>query len=40
MFGFFKNELLEVIEWKQEDKDVLVWKFPDKESDIKDSAPS
>lgn len=35
MFGFFKNELLEVIEWKENSKDVLIWKFPDKESDIK-----
>lgn len=35
MFGFFKNELLEVIEWKEHSKDVLIWKFPDKESDIK-----
>lgn len=35
MFGFFKNELLEVIEWKEHSKDVLIWKFPDKDSDIK-----
>lgn len=35
MFGFFKNELLEVIEWKEDNKDVLIWKFPDKDSAIK-----
>jgi len=35
MFGFFKNQLLEVIEWKEEGKETVLWKFPDKESDIK-----
>jgi len=35
MFGFFKNELLEVIEWKEDNKDILIWKFPDKDSAIK-----
>ncbi len=35
MFGFFKSELVEVIEWKEQSKDVLVWKFPDKDSNIK-----
>lgn len=35
MFGFFKNELLEVIEWKEEGKDIVIWKFPDAQSDIK-----
>lgn len=35
MFGFLKNELLEVIEWKEEGKDVVIWKFPDEQSDIK-----
>ena len=35
MFGFFKNELIEIIEWKERGKDTIVWKFPDKESDIK-----
>lgn len=35
MFGFFKNELLEVIEWKEDNKDTLIWKFPDKDSAIK-----
>ncbi len=35
MFGFFKNELLEVIEWKEQGKDTVLWKFPDKDSAIK-----
>ena len=35
MFGFIKNELLEVIEWKEDSNDVVLWKFPDKESNIK-----
>ncbi|BDS13373.1 SPFH domain-containing protein [Aureispira anguillae] len=35
MFGFFKNELLEVIEWKEDGKDTLIWKFPDKDASIK-----
>lgn len=35
MFGFFKNELVEVIEWKEFDKDTVIWKFPDSDSDIK-----
>lgn len=35
MFGFFKNELVEVIEWKENDKDTLIWKFPDKDASIK-----
>lgn len=35
MFGFIKNELLEVIEWKEESNDMILWKFPDKESNIK-----
>jgi len=35
MFGFFKNELLEVIEWKEQGKDTVLWKFPDQDSAIK-----
>jgi membrane protease subunit (stomatin/prohibitin family) len=35
MFGFFKNELLEVIEWKEQHKETVLWKFPDKDSAIK-----
>ncbi|MCH2021039.1 MAG: SPFH domain-containing protein [Saprospiraceae bacterium] len=35
MFGFLKNELLEVIEWREEGKDTVLWKFPDKDCSIK-----
>lgn len=35
MFGFIKNELIEVIEWKEDSNDVVLWRFPDKESNIK-----
>ena len=35
MFGFFKSQQIEVIEWKETEKDVILWKFPDPGSDIK-----
>jgi membrane protease subunit (stomatin/prohibitin family) len=35
MFGFLKNEMLEVLEWKETSNDVVLWKFPDKDSNIK-----
>lgn len=35
MFGFLKNELLEVIEWKETNKDTVIWKFPDRDAAIK-----
>lgn len=35
MFGFLRNELLEVIEWREYDKDMVIWKFPDKDANIK-----
>lgn len=35
MFGFLKNELIEVIEWRENDKRTIVWKFPDKDANIK-----
>jgi membrane protease subunit (stomatin/prohibitin family) len=35
MLGFFKNELIEVIEWKEDNDDLVIWKFPDKDSNIK-----
>ena len=35
MFGFLKNELLEVIEWRENNKDTVIWKFPDKDASIK-----
>lgn len=35
MFGFLKNELIEVIEWQETDKRTILWKFPDKDANIK-----
>ena len=35
MFGFLKNEMLEVLEWKEDSNDVVLYKFPDKDSNIK-----
>lgn len=35
MFGFLKNELLEVIEWRETNKDTVIWKFPDQDAAIK-----
>lgn len=35
MFGFLKNELIEVIEWRENDKRTIIWKFPDKDANIK-----
>lgn len=35
MFGFLKSQLLEVIEWKEEEKDVVMWKFPNPGKEIK-----
>jgi membrane protease subunit (stomatin/prohibitin family) len=35
MFGFIRNELIEVIEWKEESNDIVLWKFPSKNSNIK-----
>lgn len=35
MFGFLKNELIEVIEWRESDKRTIIWKFPDQDANIK-----
>ena len=35
MFSFIKNELIEVIEWKEESNDIVLWKFPNEKSNIK-----
>lgn len=35
MFGFIRNELIDVIEWKEDSNDVVLWKFPSKNSNIK-----
>jgi membrane protease subunit (stomatin/prohibitin family) len=35
ILNFLKNELLEVIEWVDETRDTVIWKFPDEQKDIK-----
>ena len=35
ILNFLKNELLEVIEWVDETRDTVIWKFPDAQKDIK-----
>lgn len=35
LFDFFRGEFIEVIDWVEQDKDTLLWKFPDKDANIK-----
>ena len=35
LFDFFKGEFIEVIDWVEQDKDTMLWKFPDKDANIK-----
>lgn len=35
LFDFIRDEFLEVIEYVEDDKDVVLWKFPDKDREIK-----
>jgi len=35
LFDFIKNEFIEVIDWVENDPDVILWKFPDKDANIK-----
>jgi membrane protease subunit (stomatin/prohibitin family) len=35
LFDFFKDEFIEVIDWVEQDKDVVLYKFPDKDANIK-----
>ncbi len=35
LFNFIKDELIEVIDWVESGGDVIVWKFPDKDCNIK-----
>ncbi len=32
---FFMEEFVEVIEWREEDRDTILWKFPDRDANIK-----
>jgi membrane protease subunit (stomatin/prohibitin family) len=35
LFNFIRDEFLEVIEYIEDDKNVILWKFPDKDKEIK-----
>lgn len=38
LFDFIKNELIEVIDWVDTSNDTLIWKFQDKQNNIKNGA--
>ncbi len=38
LFDFIKNELIEVIDWVESDNETVLWKFPDKDNNIKNGA--
>lgn len=38
LFGFIKNELLEIIEFNDDSRDTLSWRFPDEDKAIKNGA--
>ena len=38
LFGFIKNELLEIIEFNDDSRDTLAWRFPDEDKAIKNGA--
>ncbi|MEO1516192.1 MAG: SPFH domain-containing protein [Bacteroidota bacterium] len=35
LFDFIRGELVEVIDWVEQSKDIVLWKFPDKDANIK-----
>ncbi|MEM1219625.1 MAG: SPFH domain-containing protein [Bacteroidota bacterium] len=35
LFDFIKGEFIEVIDWVEQDQDTMMWKFPDKDANIK-----
>lgn len=35
LFDFIKGEFIEVIDWQESDKDTMLWRFPDKDANIK-----
>jgi membrane protease subunit (stomatin/prohibitin family) len=35
LFRFIRNELVDVIDWVEQDKDVIMWKFPHNNNNIK-----
>jgi excisionase family DNA binding protein len=38
IFGFIKGELLEIIEFNDDSRDTLAWRFPDEDKNIKNGA--
>lgn len=38
LFDFIKGELIEVIDWVESDNETILWKFPDKDCNIKNGA--
>ncbi len=38
LFDFIKNELIEIIDWVDDSSDTVIWKFPDRENNIKYNA--
>lgn len=38
IFDFIRGELIEIIDWVEKDKEVVMWKFPDKDANIKNGA--
>ncbi len=38
LFDFIKNELIEIIDWVDDSNDTVIWKFPDRENNIKHGA--
>ncbi|MCB0619511.1 MAG: SPFH domain-containing protein [Saprospiraceae bacterium] len=35
LFDFIKGEFIEVIDWVEKDRDTVLWKFPDRDANIK-----
>lgn len=38
LFDFIRGELIEVIDWQEASKDIMMWKFPDRDANIKNGA--
>ena len=36
--GFFRNQLIDVIEWIDETRDTMAWRFPRGDNEIKNGA--
>ena len=36
--SFFRRELIEIIEWTDDSRDTLSWRFPDEDKAIKNGA--